>query len=83
MNNSERKVTILTIETLESLTETEEGIELNEGYSYNMNGAIPQIADGIAKLAIEMDKDKDMGSDAGGAFIALIENYYMELKKGN
>lgn len=71
---------ILEIKAVESLSPEEEGMVLNEGYEYRLDGAVPQIADGIAKLAMEMDKDTDMGDKAGGAFIALIQQYYDMLR---
>jgi len=79
---STRTTTILTIEALEQLTPGEEGVELNEGYQYEVKGSIPQLADAIAKLAHEMDKDKDMGTKGGGAFLALIAQYYKTLDEG-
>ena len=77
--SSTREVNILTINTIEILTANEEGVELNEGYTFDVNGSIPQLADGIAKMAIEMDKDIEMGERGGGAFIALIMQYYERL----
>lgn len=64
-----------------SVTEDEQGMELNEGYEYTVNGAIPEIADGIAKLAIEMDKMTDLGERAGGYFLVLIGEYYNKNKE--
>ena len=77
--SSTREVNILTINTIETLTANEEGVELNEGYTFEVSGSIPQLADGIAKMAIEMDKDPEMGERGGGAFIALIMQYYESL----
>lgn len=71
-----RMETILEIQAVEKLKPEKDGIELNEGYNYTMNGSIPQVADGIAKMAIEMDKLEEMGSNAGKGFIILIEQYY-------
>ena len=70
---------ILKISVLETLKPEEEGIELNEGYTYEVNGSIPQLADGLAKMPIEMDKQPDLGDKAGGAFLALVQQYYMKL----
>lgn len=82
MKPIKRTKTILVVKALEKLTPEENGVELNEGYEYETNGAIPQIADGIAKMAIEMDKLPDMGQNAGGAFVSLIVEYYTKLKGG-
>jgi len=84
MNNevSIRVSTILKIEVLEQLTPSEDGVELNEGYQFEINGPIPQLADGIAKMAFEMDKDSDLGIKGGGAFLALIAEYYQRLREG-
>lgn len=74
-----RTNTILNIKVVEKLIPEEEGVNLNEGYEYDVNGTIPQLADGIAKMAIEMDKQPDLGDKAGGAFLALVEQYYLKL----
>ena len=74
-----RTNTILNIKVIEKLTPDDEGVNLNEGYEYDVNGTIPQLADGIAKMAIEMDKQPDLGDKAGGAFLALVEQYYLKL----
>ena len=81
-DKSKREKVILTIKSLELLEPTEEGMELNEGYDYEVNGSMPQLADGIAKMAIEMDKQEDMGHLAGGAFITLILQFYNKLRDG-
>ena len=75
-----RTKTILNIKVIEKLTPEDDGVDLNEGYEYDLNGSIPQVADGIAKMFIEMDKQEDMGQDAGGALLSLIQQYYMKLK---
>lgn len=73
---------ILEVKAIEKLDPTEEGMELNEGYQYEVNGSIPQLADGIAKMALEMDKDQNLGKSAGGAFLELVAQYYRKLKEG-
>ena len=73
---------ILEVRAIEKLDPTEEGMELNEGYQYEVNGSIPQLADGIAKMALEMDKDENLGEAAGGAFLELVNQYYQKLKEG-
>ena len=80
MEPVDRTHTILNIKVVEKLTPEDEGVDLNEGYEYDLNGSIPQIADGLAKMFIEMDKQEDMGQDAGGALLNLIEQYYLKLK---
>lgn len=79
---SVRTATILKIDVLEQLTPVKEGMELNEGYQFELDGSIPQVADGIAKMAFEMDRDNDFGIKGGGAFIALIAEYYKKLVEG-
>lgn len=75
-----RKKRILEIDTLENLEPEKEGMALNEGYEYTVDGAIPQLADALAKMAIEMDKDLSLGEAAGGMFITLIAQFYEKLK---
>ena len=73
---------ICIIHSVETLTPTEEGIELNEGYSYEVDGSLPQLADSIAKLAIELDKEKEtFGDNGGNLFIKLIVEFYNNLKE--
>ena len=69
--------TILTIKTrpLTKIAEDESGVELNEGYDFEVNGAIPQLADAIVKLALAMpDNGFGKGSDKG--FIVLINEFF-------
>lgn len=73
--NTRRRL-ILEVQAIEILTPQEEGVELNEGYDYKVDGAIPELADSLAKLAVEMDKDPELGEKAGGAFLNLIQQYY-------
>lgn len=76
-----RAKVILEVKALELLDEVDDGIELNEGYEFTVNGSIPQIADGIAKLALAMNEQVDMGKNAGEAFLSLILEYYNYEKK--
>lgn len=76
-----RRARILEIDAIESLTPDENGVELNEGYEYYVDGSLPQLADSIAKLALELDKDANMGESGGAAFLALITQYYTKLKE--
>lgn len=80
MKPATRKKRICEIDSIENLSPTKEGVELNEGYDYSINGSIPQLADSIAKLAIEFDKNQDMGEKAGEMFITLIVHYYEQSK---
>lgn len=75
-----RTKTILNIKVVEKLEPEEEGIELNEGYEYEIEGSLPQLADGFAKMLLELDKDKTMGDRAGAAFLTLIQQYYIQLQ---
>lgn len=74
----DRNKLILQVEAKETLIPGNEGVFLNEGYSYELDGSIPQIADSIAKLAIQLDLDTTLGDNAGQMFINLIEQYYIK-----
>ena len=39
-----------------SVAEDDSGMELNDGYEFEVNGAIPEVADGIAKFAKELSR---------------------------
>ena len=83
MENNTRLKKICEIYSVEILAPTEEGVELNEGYRYEVNGSLPQLADSIAKMAIEFDNNNDtLGESAGNIFIGLIVEYYNRLKGG-
>lgn len=77
-----RVATILKIEVLEKLESEKDGVELNEGYQFEVDGPIPQLADAIAKMAFEMDKEETLGNKGGGAFLALVAEYYKNLTEG-
>lgn len=70
--------TILTIKTRPSLKATKKGMTLNDGYDFDVNGALPEIADGIAKFAKELPKN-GFGDHSDGYFITLINEYYKKL----
>lgn len=70
---------LLTIHVQEKLSVDKKGLELNEGYQFEVNGALPELADGIAKLAIEMEK-AGFGDKSGDYFLALVNEYYKRLK---
>jgi len=73
--------TILVITTKPKIEVTEEadGVMINEGYDFKVNGAIPQLADAIAKLAIEMPKN-GFGKTSDDGFIHYINLFYSKLK---
>lgn len=73
--------TILTITTKPKIevTEEAEGVMINEGYDFNVNGAIPQLADAIAKLAVELPKN-GFGENSDDGFIHYINLFYSKLK---
>ena len=74
--------TILTIKTMPKLEVAEDkGVTINDGYAFEVNGALPEIADGIAKLAFEMPKN-GFGENSGNYFITLIGQYYTKLLEG-
>ena len=72
--------TILTIRTRPKLTvsEADDGMELNDGYEFDVNGALPEIADGIAKMAAELEPN-GFGEKSGSYFVQLINEYYHKL----
>lgn len=80
-----RTHTILVIKRRRSFdvkSDDDSKVELNEGYDFDVDAPIAEIADGLAKMAIEMDKMIDLGEEAGGAFIQLIAEFYKKLKGG-
>lgn len=70
---------ILIIKTKPILKAVKDGAELNDGYEFEVNGALPEIADGIAKLAIELPKN-EFGFKSDEYFIGLINDYFRRLK---
>lgn len=80
MNNEIKPKTLLVIKSRPklSLSEDENGIELNDGYEFELNGAIPEVADAIAKFAAELPNN-GLGPDSGSYFITLISEYYKKL----
>ena len=80
-DNKLKEKTILVIESRPKLTvsDDEEGVELNDGYEFKVNGALPEIADSIAKLAFELPKN-GFGEKSDLYFIQLIHQYFDNLK---
>ena len=67
---------ILVVRSLEVLTPKQEGIELNVGYEFDVDGPLPEIADGIAKMAKELDHMEGQTENSGRYFIELIRQFY-------
>lgn len=78
---SKRTRLILVVEAVEILEPNEEGMQLNDGYEYKVDGTFPELADSIAKMAAEMDKDPEFGENSGKVFIGLINQYYQNAKE--
>lgn len=70
--------TLLVIKSKPKLTAVDEGVELNEGYEFEVNGAIPEIADAIAKFAKELEPN-GFGEGSGGYFVTLIQEYFNKI----
>lgn len=79
-DNQLKAKTILVIKSRPklSVSDNDDGMELNEGYEFEVDGAIPEIADSIAKLAIEMEPN-GFGENSGSYFINLIGEYFRKL----
>lgn len=60
------------------VSEDEEGMELNDGYDYSLNSPLPELADAIAKFAIELPK-QGIGEGSDKYFIQLINEYFNRL----
>lgn len=69
---------ILSIKTRPLFKAEGKGLCLNEGYEFEVNGALPEIADGIAKLAKELPK-QGFGKGTDSYFIQLINQYFNKL----
>lgn len=78
MNNEAKVKTLLVIKSKPVLSAKKKGVELNEGYDFEVDGAIPEIADAIAKFAVELPKN-GFGENSGSYFITLISEYYKRL----
>lgn len=75
---TKRAKTLLMIRTKPVFNTNEDGMELNDGYDFDMNGALPEIADAIAKFAYALDSNGfDKGS--GAYFVRLISSYFDKL----
>ena len=74
--NKERSSELLIIKRVETLDPTNEGLELNQGYTFAVDGPLPEVADGIAKMAQELDRMDGMDKNSGAYFIELICQFY-------
>lgn len=78
--NQAKGETILVITTRPILDTTEDGVNINDGFDFVVNGAIPQLADAIAKLALELPKN-GFGENSDNGFIMYITEFYHRLKE--
>lgn len=74
-----KEKTILVIKTKITPKIVDDGIELNDGYNFEVNGALPEIADGIAKMAKELPAN-GFGEGSDKYFITLIQQYFDKVK---
>lgn len=82
MEKTVREKQILVIKSINTLQDDDEDkdkVTLNEGYSFEVDAAIPELADGIAKLAKEMPAN-GFGENSDTAFISLIQEYFNKIK---
>ena len=66
---------LLTIKTFPHLDETKEGILLNDGYAFDVDGSLPEVADAIVKFAMELPAN-GFGEGSDKFFIELINTFY-------
>ena len=78
--NAMKARTILVIKSRPLLAATEDGAELNEGYEFEVNAALPEIADGIVKLAMELENN-GFGEGSNKLFIQLINEFFNKLNE--
>lgn len=81
-NDEQEAKTIFVVGRKPLLDATKKGILLNDGYTYTVDGSIPELADAIAKFAIELPRN-GFGERSDSTFIELIKNYYDKLKQGD
>lgn len=67
--------TILTIKTKPVTKVVHKGVEVNEGYEYELDGALPELAFGIANFAKELPNN-GYGEGSDKEFIKLINLYF-------
>lgn len=73
-----QKTKIFEIRTKHDLTACKKGVEINQGYEFDVNTSLPELADGIAKFAKELPKN-GFGETSGRYFIQLISQYFDKL----
>jgi len=61
-----------------AVSDDETGVNINDGYDYTVDGAVPEIADAIAKFAVELPKN-GFGEKSDSYFIVLIKQFYDKL----
>lgn len=75
---SAKKNVIFTLSEVNTFVPDKNGVDLDSGYEFELNCALPQLASGLSALFIEMDKQKDMGKKAGGTLLMLVQQYYSQ-----
>ena len=80
-NKEQEAINIFVVGRKPIIDASKKGILLNDGYTYDVNGSIPEIADAIAKFAIELPNN-GFGEQSDTMFIQLIRNYYDKIKQG-
>lgn len=80
LNKNATVKTILVIKSRPRYEGSEEGVELNDGYEFEANGALPEIADGIAKFAKELENN-GFGENSGKYFVNLVNQYFDKLNE--
>ena len=73
-----KKTKIFEIRTKHDLKAVKKGVELNQGYEFDVNTSIPELADAIAKFAKELPNN-GFGDGSDRYFITLISQYYSKL----
>ena len=61
-----------------SVSDEDDGMELNDGYDYTVDSPLPELADAIAKFAIELPK-QGFGDKSDEYFIHLLNEYFIRL----
>lgn len=74
MESSTRTRKLLEISSVEKLDPSEEGYELSEGYVFEVNGSLMNVAHGISVFISELDNQLESG--AGETFMTLLTEYY-------
>lgn len=75
---AERNLLLIKVKPKLTVADDDSGMELNDGYEFAVDGALPEVADAIAKFAIELDK-QGFGENAGQYFLSLVNQYFTNL----